>query len=156
MVLRKFYLCFIWPKLEYSSAVWCGCSRSDPVKLERLQIQSSRAITRDQDAARSLVLANLPTFLWRRRVHCLTLLWIVRQGLDPPKLRALLPLSAHERSSVALRSSYSLEVPAAPADSLLCFIIPLWNSLHPILCHLPLLLHFVLLCVSIFLMTSSV
>ena len=61
MVLRKFYLCFIRPKLECSSAVWCGCSRSDSVKLDRLQTQASRAITREQDAARALVLADLPT-----------------------------------------------------------------------------------------------
>ena len=52
-------------------------------------------------------------------------------------LSAALPLSASSRSARLLRSSHSLEFPCSSSSlrlsSFLCFVIPIWNGLLPLL-----------------------
>ena len=44
--LRIFFLAYMRPRLEYCSAVWSGCPRRLQLRLEKVQIQAARAITR--------------------------------------------------------------------------------------------------------------
>ena len=74
---------------------------------------------------------NLPTLCWRRREHCLILLWKLFNRLGPPQL--VLPPTAADRSERSLRSPHALEFPRSSSSlrlsSFLCVTIPLWNSL---------------------------
>ena len=135
--LRVFYLAYIRPRLEYCSAVWSGCSRRLQLRLEKVQIQAARAITRVYNLPNHqlLHLANLPTLAWRRRRHRLQLLWRLVHGLGPPQLQELLPSAAADRCHRALRSSHGLEFPSSNStrflSSFLAVTIPEWNSLPP-------------------------
>ena len=72
-VIRRFFIAFVRPKLEYCNAVWCGLPRSQAIRLEKLQLKFAKAIVRRRDLSHPQVLraAELPTLSWRRRDHCL-------------------------------------------------------------------------------------
>ena len=91
--IRKFYLAFIRPRLEYCSAVWSGASTNICRQLERIQLQVARALTYGQHlrGAQLLEKTNLPTLAWRRRVHRLVLLWKLFNCLGPPQRMCRLP-----------------------------------------------------------------
>ena len=80
-----------------------------------------------------LHIAGLPTLSWRRREHCLVLLWKLVNGIGPPALLNVLPATAASRSSSVLRSSHSLQFPLCLSSrrksSFLCYTIPIWNKL---------------------------
>ena len=42
--LRKFFVAFVWPRLEYCSAVWGAASPHLLMSLEKVQLQIARAI----------------------------------------------------------------------------------------------------------------
>ena len=142
VVIKQFYVSYIRSKLEYCSAVWCGASQHSLRRLERIQLQLARAISRIFSGSSSAILsaAGLPTLAWRRREHCLLVLWKVRNGQGPPQLEALLPAAASSRSTVSLRSSHSLEFPPSSTSrhlsSFFCKTIPIWNALpsHVVSC----------------------
>ena len=109
-------------------------------KLEKVQLRVARAIAFSthrrsmlQDMPSLLEAVNLPTLSWRRRDHCLSLLWKLFNAAGPPQLASFLPAKASLRSSSALRSSHSLQFPrchkAIRLSSFLCTLIPIWNSL---------------------------
>ena len=95
----------------------------------------ARAIVRCPGGSRSQVLQDpgLPTLSWRRREHCLVLLWKLVNGIGPPALLNVLPATAASRSSSVLRSSHSLQFPLCLSSrrksSFLCYTIPIWNKL---------------------------
>ena len=132
-VLRKFYLAFIRTKLECCSAVWCGATRQQLLRLERVQIEVARAIGGVRDSQAALAAANLPTLTWRRRIHCLVLLWRLVNGDGPPFLGCLVSSLVPERGGRVLRSPHALRFPSARTtrhlSSFLCTTIPIWNSL---------------------------
>ena len=77
MAIRRFFVAFIRPRLEY-----CGASPALLKDLEEVQLRMARATVRNptlQDAS-TLQQAHLPTLLWRRREHCLGLLWQLYTG----------------------------------------------------------------------------
>ena len=81
MAIRRFFVAFIRPRLVYCGAVWCGASPALLKDLEEVQLRVSRATVRNptlQDAS-TLQQAHLPTS-WRRREHCLGLLWQLYTG----------------------------------------------------------------------------
>ena len=134
--IKTFYIMFIRPRLEYCSAVWSGASPGLLRGLEKVQLKVVRAMyrARQTSAYTSLLQkANLPTLAWRRREHCLIVLWKLINNQGPPQLSAALPLSASSRSARVLRSSHSLEFPCSSSSlrlsSFLCFVIPIWNAL---------------------------
>ena len=133
LVIKRFYVSFVRPKLEYCSAVWCGASPTALKRLERVQIQLARAITRVYPPSQALSKAGLPTLAWRRREHCLTLMWKIVHSLGPPRLQELLPAAASSRSTRCLRSAHALEFPLSTSarhlSSFFCVTIPTWNSL---------------------------
>ena len=132
-IIKKFYTAFVRPKLEYSSAVWCGASKSCLRRLERQQIQVARAISGMRDPVAALSTAELATLSWRRRVHCLEVLWKLVNNQGPPQLRKLLPSPVSLRSPRVLRSRHSLQFPQCRTTSRLSsffgWTIPIWNSL---------------------------
>ena len=132
-VVKRLYICLVRSKLEYCSAVWCGASQRLLRRLERVQVQLARAISRIQPPTAALSACGLPTLAWRRREHCLVLLWKLTHAQGPPQLETFLPAAAGSRSSCSLRSAHSLEFPLSASSrhlsSFLCVSIPVWNAL---------------------------
>ena len=135
-VIRKFYVAFIRPRMEYCNAVWCGASARSLKSLEKAQMKVARAIVhsqRGQPGPAVLSECNLPTLAWRRRVHCRCLLYILYKGQGPPSLSELLPATVQARTEIVLQSSHSFRFPFASSSrllsSFLCFSIRLWNTL---------------------------
>ena len=106
------------------------------VLARHVQVRVARAIVRCPGGSRSQVLqdAGLPTLSWRRREHCLFLLWKLVNGIGPPALLNVLPATAASRSSSVLRSShsYALQFPLCLSSrrksSFLCNTFPIWNK----------------------------
>ena len=138
--MKRLYACFVRSKLEYCSAVWCGASPRCLKRLERIQMQIARAFSRVRPASAALSAAGLPTLAWRRREHCLLLLWKLVNSQGQPQLEALLPATASSRSVSSLRSAHSLEFSLSSSSrhlsSFFCVTIPLWNALptHVVSC----------------------
>ena len=139
-VVKRFYVCFVRSRLEYCSSVWCGASPHCLKRLERIQVQIARAFSRVRPTPAALSAAGLPTLAWRRREHCLLLLWKLVNSQGLPQLEALLPAAASSRSVSSLRSAHSLEFPLSSSfrhlSSFFCVTIPLWNALptHVVSC----------------------
>ena len=135
LAIRRFYVAFVRPRFEYCNAAWCGLTHIQALRLEKVQVRVARAIVRCPGGSRSQVLqdAGLPTLSWRRREHCLVLLWKLVNGIGPPALLNVLPATAASRSSSVLRSSHSLQFPLCLSSrrksSFLCYTIPIWNKL---------------------------
>ena len=91
-VIKRFYLSFIRPKLEYCSAVWCGASKACLKRLEQIQTQLACTFFRVYLPTAALTATDLPTLAWRRREHCLVMLWKLVHSQGPPQLKELLPL----------------------------------------------------------------
>ena len=95
LAIRRFYIAFVRPRLEYCKAAWCGLTRKliQALRLEKVQVRvaRSRAVVRCPAGSRSQVLQDvgLPTLSWRRREHCLCLLWKLVNGIGPPALPGL-------------------------------------------------------------------
>ena len=135
-VIWKFYVAFIRPRMEYCNAVWCGTLARSLKSLEKARLKVARAIVhsqRGQPGLEVLSEGNLPTLVWRRRVHCLHLLYILYEGQGPPSLSELLPATVQARTEIVLRSSHSFRFPFASSSRhlspFLCFSIRLWNTL---------------------------
>ena len=132
-IVKRFYIAFLRPKLEYCSAVWCGASSSGLKRMEKVQISVARAIARRREPAEAISVAGLPTLSWRRREHSLVLLCKVVNGMGPPQLEKLLPLAGSCHSTCSLRVGHVLQFPfsrtARHLSSFLCVVVPVWNSL---------------------------
>ena len=101
MAIRHFFVAFSRPRLEYCSAVWCGASPALLMDQEKVQLRVARAIVRNptlQDVS-TLQQDRLPTLSWRRREHCLGLLWQLCTEKVPPALQASLVPCAQLRST---------------------------------------------------------
>ena len=114
-VIRKFYVAFIRPRMEYCNAVWCGASAKSLRSLENAQLKVARVIVhtqRGQLGPEVLSECNLPTLAWRRRVHCLCLLYILYKGQGSPSLSELLPatVQAQNRNSPSIFSLVSVSI----------------------------------------------
>ena len=136
-VIRRFYLAYVRPRLEYCSAVWGGASHGVLYRLERVQLKMARLVVASVNwhltGSDLLKAANLSTLAWRRREHRLLLLWKVVNGLGPPQISRVLPLSVSARSACSLHAPHRLQFPASSSSrhlsSFLCTTIPEWNSL---------------------------
>ena len=120
-VIRKFYVAFIRPHMEYCNAVWCGASAGSLKSLEKVQLKVARAIVhsqRGQPGPEVLSECNLPTLAWRRRVHFLYLLYFLYKGQGPPSLSELLdlPATVQARTEIVLRFSHSFRFPFASSS----------------------------------------
>lgn len=137
--VRRFYVAFIRPRLEYCSAVWGGCPRRWQRKLERQQLHVARAmlashrLSQESSSSSLLCAAGLPTLAWRRRLHRLVLLWKLVHGCGPPRLQEHLPPSLSQRCAYNMRKAHSIEFPssvrASSFFSFLSLAIADWNSL---------------------------
>ena len=136
LVIRRFFRAFVRPKLEYCNAFWCGLPRLQAIRLEKLQLKVVKAIVRRHGLIYPQVLraAELPTLSWRRRGHCLSVLWNLVRGIGPPALLDALPALAITRSMSALCAGHSLQFPLCSSSrhqsSFLCHTIPNWNTVN--------------------------
>ena len=135
-VIRRFYVAYIRPRMEYCSAVWGGCSQTLLARLERVQLQLVRALFhayRNLPKSELLRMAGLPTLGWRRREHHLLMLWKFVHHLGPPQLELRLPKPVSTRAALNLRRGHSIEFPGSTSarhlSSFLCVSIPDWNNL---------------------------
>ena len=90
MAIRRFFVAFIRPRLEYCSAVWCGASPALLKDVEKVQLRVARAIVRPEydlagrvhsptgssphfvvAKARTLPWLSLAAFYWERS-SCIT------------------------------------------------------------------------------------
>ena len=130
-VVKRFYAAFVRSRLEYCSAVWCGAPKNALLRLEKIQLQIARALMRIRSASAALASAGLPTLSWRRREHCLILLWKTVHSQGPSLLATHLPAAAADRSAHSLRQGHSLQFPWSSTSrrltSFLCVTIPVWN-----------------------------
>ena len=112
------------------SMVWCVQIMSSSSGAP--QIQVARAISGMRDPVAALSTAELATLSWRRRVHCLEVLWKLVNNQGPPQLRKLLPSLVSLRSPRVLRSRHSLQFPQCRTTSRLSsffgWTIPICNS----------------------------
>ena len=135
LAIRRFYIAFVRPRLEYCNAAWCGLTRIQALRLDKVQVRVARAVVRCPGGSRSQVLqeAGLPTLSWRRREHCLGLLWKLVNGIGPLALLNVLPATAACRSSSVLRCSHSSQFPLCLSSrrksSFFCYTIPIRNKL---------------------------
>ena len=53
LAIRRFYIAFVRPRLEYSNAAWCGLTRIQALRLEKVQVRVARAIVRCPGGSRS-------------------------------------------------------------------------------------------------------
>ena len=133
--IRRFYLAFFRPRLEYCSAVWGGAATRTLGKLEKLQLWVARALSsiRNLHGSDLLKTVNLPTLAWRRRFHRLTLTWQLYNGLGPPQLLSVFPEPLSVRSYLIHRVPHSLRFPSSSASrhlsSFLCLSVPERNVL---------------------------
>ena len=132
MAICRFFVAFIRPCLEFCSAVWCGASPALLKDLEKVQLRVARAIVKNptlQDMS-TLQLAHLPTLSWRRREHCLGLLWQLCTGKGSPALQASLVPCAQLWST---HFPHSFRFPSASSSrhlsSFLCRTVPICNRL---------------------------
>ena len=82
---------------------------------------------------------NLPMLAWRRRVHCLCLLYNLYSGQGPPSPSELLPATVQARTEIVLRSSHAFNFPFVSSSrhlsSFLCFFYPSLEH-YSGLCHI--------------------
>ena len=137
-VVKRLYVAFLRPSLEYASVVWDGkCTKSDRLALERAQLSVARAVLRCHRHSRSraevLQCVGWPTLAWRRRRAKLATLWKLVNGGGPPALQTAVSRTVGARSSYGLRNTLSIEFPschsASRLRSFLPSVIPLWNAL---------------------------
>ena len=103
-VIRRFFIAFVRPKLEYCNAVWWRLPRSQAIRLEKLQLKVEKAIVRRRDlshpqVSKSYVLPNCRPCpvgaagttaclhcgtLWKELVHLLS--WMLFQCWRAPAL----------------------------------------------------------------------
>ena len=132
VAIRRFFVAFIRPRLEYCSAVLLGASPALLKDLEKVQLRVARAIVRNTTLQNvsTLQQARLPTLSWRTREHCRCLLWQLSIGKGPPALQASLVPCAQLRST---RFSHSFRFPSASSSRhLLSFLfqtVPICNRL---------------------------
>ena len=135
--VERCYLSMVRPILEYASPVWNSCSKSDGLRLEKLQLSVARAALgiRRHDLSDSAVLSRIgwPTLAWRRRHQILFLFWKLRNGEGPPVLAAMVPKSINDRVNYGFRKAASLQMPFCATEQHLNSFLPsatiLWNSL---------------------------
>ena len=73
MAIRRFFVAFIRPRIEYCSAVWGGASPALLKDLQKVRLLVARAIVRNPtlQGVPTLQQARLPTLLWQRQEHCM-------------------------------------------------------------------------------------
>ena len=110
---RLAYVALVRSTLEYGEVVWDHYLKQDTEKLERIQRQAARFITRDyiyQELGcigRMLDFLNLPSLEERRRQLRLTMLYKIAQGLVPA-LPADAFLTAANRNRRRVRPGHHL------------------------------------------------
>ena len=116
--VKKIYIGFIRPRLEYASAVWSG---GNIAKLSKLQ---------DAFAKRHKII--LPSLKTRFDYHTLMLFFKIRQSATPSYLTTILPKMFNESTSYRLRK-LNYPFPAVRRTSSLQEFFPraiaLWNNL---------------------------
>ena len=131
-VIRKFYVAFIRPRMEYCNAVWCGASARSLKSLEKAQLKVARAIVhsqRWQPEPEVLSACNLPTRRGGESIVCVSCTFCTKSKVHRRYLSFFQQLfSVQARTEIVLRSSHSFQFPFASSSrhlsSFLCFFYP--------------------------------
>ena len=109
--LENIYFIFIRPILEYSSEVWDNCGQVNSGRLEKLQLEAARIVTRltcytSLDSIyREAGWEKLST---RREVKKLCMFYKLNVGNSPEFLCDLIPPSVGETNNYNLRNSHNI------------------------------------------------
>lgn len=134
--LDKLYCTYIRPLLEYASEVWDGCSVTDSIRLEKVQLHAARIVTgmpifSSLNALYSETGWN--TLDERRKMKKLILLYRIINNEAPSYLSDLLPNTVGVYTQYNLRNSSNFEIPFARLcsydNSFFPSTLKLWNEL---------------------------
>ena len=134
--LEKLYLIYIRPIFEYACEVWDNCGVSNSCKLERLQLEAARIITR-------LPIFTNTEYLYRetswerleerRTRRKLQLLYNIQTGSTPSYLLDLIPPTIQSTTIYPLRNGNDIIVPfcrlSLTRDSFVSATVREWNNL---------------------------
>ena len=90
MAIRRFFVAFIRPCLEYCT-VWCGASPALLKDLRKSSFEWQERSSGIRPCVSTFQQARLPTLSWRRREHCLGFLWQLSIGKGPALQSSLVP-----------------------------------------------------------------
>ncbi|MES9883011.1 MAG: reverse transcriptase family protein [Sedimenticola sp.] len=133
--LEIIYNSFIRPLLEYADTVWDNCTQYEKDDIEKIQTEAARITT---GATRLVSIESLyqetcwVTLDSRRKLHKLTLLYKMKEGLSPEYLSNILPPEI-DNPRYSLRNADDLQTirtrTALYYNSFLPSTIREWNSL---------------------------
>ena len=134
--LEIIYMSFVRPCLEYGDSLFAGTYETDLLRLDALQVEAMRIVA--GATARSNINALYQETDWqplseRRKVHSLTMLYKIVNGMAPSYLTALLPSRIGDDTNRNLRNSNKFRVPFARLESYRRSFFPMvltnWNNL---------------------------
>ena len=147
--LQTIYLTFIRPILEYASEVWFNCGQFNSNRLEKVQIEATRIVSRFPSYASIASIykeTGWDKLKVRREAKNLTLFCKIYNNLAPEYLSDLIPPTVSETSNIYLRNSQNISQRANRLALLQqsCFpsTIKLWNKLDLNIRQIPILAHF--------------
>ncbi len=149
LTLQTMYMTYIRPLLEYASIVWCNCSEKEKKLIEDVQLAAARVVTSATKGTSHNIIYN--ECKWelleeRRKKQRLCMLYKMKNGLCPERLRALLPTQLNERMGYNLRGRNNFTQikirTNAYSKSFLPSAIQEWNNLDNASRDLPTLTRF--------------
>ena len=136
--LEMAYTTMVRPKLEYASVLFGDLASSSNKMLEHVHYQAGCLITGAlRRTPSSIVMQELEwdNLSTRRHFHSMVLMYKLVNGLVPPHLQPLIPVTRGEQrgTRVQLRNSTHLHLPRCRTQTYRCSYIPyasrLWNEL---------------------------
>ena len=134
--LRKLYLTYIRPSLEYASTVWDNSAEFEKQEPEKIQLAGLRVITGAKKGTSHELLyseTGICTLQTRRDKRKLVMMHNMQKGKAPETLRELLPEKSRDRTSRNLRTASHTSLIKAKHYSFHTSFLPdtirKWNNL---------------------------
>ena len=112
--LEKLYLVYIRPIFEYACEIWYICGVCYSTKLEKLQLDAGRVVTRLTIFTKTDKLyseTGWATLSSRRHNRKLQLYYNIKNGHAPTYLRELIPPNVQSTTTYPLRNGSNLIIP---------------------------------------------
>ena len=134
--LKKLYISYVRPILEYANTVWDNCSIAESNLLESVQIDAMRIITGLRRGTSHIKLyreCNLETLESRRHKHKLILMYKIMNNLTPPYLFQLVePILTQMRHTTSEILDFSISQYLGPTCIKTVFfpnMMECWNNI---------------------------
>ena len=113
--LETMYLIFIRPLLEYAGEVWDNCTPADSERLEKIQLEAARIVTRLTFYASILSIykdTGWDKLSVRPEKSKLSLFYDIVSGQSPDYLQDLVPITVGQTNNYNLRNSKNFTIPS--------------------------------------------